>query len=149
MEEVTEIIEKDDRDSLVDSVESKMVQNFEPVHSPVDHLFTPGLYTRIIQMAAGSMITSKIHKTEHPFVILKGKVSVWTKEAGVVTLEAPFIGVTKPGTRRILYIHEDTVWATFHPTNLQTVEEIEEKIIEKHINPLLENPPSQPCLNNS
>ena len=26
-------------------------------------------------------------------------------------------GITYPGTRRVLFIHEDCRWTTFHPTN--------------------------------
>lgn len=126
--------------AMIDKLEATLIREFPKIECPLDHVFTPGLYTRVILMKAGSLITSKIHKTEHPFVVLKGKVSVWTKEAGAVTIEAPFLGVTQPGTKRVLYIHEDTIWATFHPTELKTVEEIEEVIIEKRVNPLLENP---------
>lgn len=85
-----------------------------PVECPLVHRFTPGLYVREIFMPKGALIVSKIHRTEHPYVISKGKVSVWT-EGGVLHLSAPHCGITKPGTRRVLYIHEDCVWTTFHP----------------------------------
>lgn len=146
--ELTELIEAcgalgvevpEDSLAMIDKLEVALLREYPVVECPLDHVFTPGLYTRTIFMKAGSLITSKIHKTEHPFVILKGKVSVWTKEQGAITIQAPFLGVTRPGTKRVLYIHEDTLWATFHPTDLKTVEEIEEVIIEKRTNPLLEN----------
>lgn len=127
---------------FVDSIEAKL-STLPPKECPLDHIFTPGLYTRIIQMDAGTLLTSKIHNTEHPFVILKGSVMCWTKELGVQTIAAPYIGVTKPGTRRILFIVEDTVWATFHPTTLTDLKEIEDLIIKKHENPLIEEANSQ------
>lgn len=49
------------------------------VEMPVVHRFTPGLYVREIFMAAGTLLTSKIHKTEHPYVVSKGRVSVLTE----------------------------------------------------------------------
>ena len=53
-------------------------------------------------------------------------------------LQAPYIGVTQPGTRRVLYIWEDSIWATSHPNpDNENLEQIEERIIEKHDNPLL------------
>jgi hypothetical protein len=99
---------------------------------PVTNRFTPGLYIREIFMPKGSLIISKIHKTEHPFIVSKGHAAVWTEESGVVQIKAPHTGITKPGTRRILYIHEDCIWTTFHPTTETDVARIEEQIIEPH-----------------
>ena len=33
--------------------------------------------------------------------------------------------ITKPGTKRVLYTHKDTVWVTFHATDKTTVEDLE------------------------
>lgn len=122
----------------VDELEVAMVDNFPIIHCPVTHRFTDGMYVREIFMPAGSLITSKIHKTQHQYFVLKGKVSVWIDEGIEQIIEAPFIGITEPGTRRVLYIHEDCIWATSHPNpDNETVEQIEERIIEKHDNLLL------------
>ena len=118
-----------DADAAIDLLQQKMMAHPAAI-CPVVHTFTPGLYSRQITMPAGSLITSKIHKTEHPFVISQGSVSVWLEGLGWNLLTAPHFGVTLPGTRRVLVVHEDTVWTTFHPTNLKTVEEIENEIIE-------------------
>ena len=127
-------------EEMIDELESVLTENFEPVICPLNHRFTDGLYVREIFMPAGSMITSKIHKTQHQYFILKGAVSVWIDEGKEIYLEAPYIGVTEPGTRRVLYIWEDCIWATAH-VNLDNEDEIEieERIIEKHDNPLLPN----------
>lgn len=101
------------------------------VEAPVEHIFTPGLYTRQITMLAGSMIISKIHKHRHPYVISKGRCSVFTREAGWVNLSAPFTGITEPGTERLLLIHEDTIWTTFHVTDETNLEKIEDHVIAK------------------
>lgn len=97
---------------------------------PLVHRFTPGMYIREIHMPKGALVVSKVHKTKHPFVILKGKVSVWSEENGVVNLEAPYTGITRPGTRRILYIHEDCIWTTFHATNETDLEKLEREIVD-------------------
>lgn len=96
---------------------------------PLVHRFTPGLYIREIFMPRGTLVISKIHKTEHPFVCLKGHCAVWTEEKGVVQVRAGDVGITKPGTRRILYMHESTVWVTFHPTTKTDLKEIENDVI--------------------
>lgn len=125
--------------NAIDHFEAEMLERFPIVECPLRHIFTDGLYTREITMPAGSLVTSKIHKTEHPFVVPRGTVSVWTDNEGEVLIKAPFVGITKPGTRRVLFVHEETVWLTFHadPSNCKDVDQIEERIIEKHSNPLL------------
>lgn len=115
----------------LDRLEADMEKSEHKVDLTVRHLFTPGLYIREIFMPAGTRLISKIHKTEHPYVISKGKVGVWTEEDGVVTIEAPHTGITKPGTRRLLYIYEDTIWSTFHVTSETDVKKIEDQIIFK------------------
>jgi len=104
----------------------------------VDH-FTPGLYVREFRAVAGCVIVSAKHGTEHPFVVSKGRVRVWTKEDGVVVYEAGHHGVTKPGTQRVLFVDEDLVWTTFHPTDKTSVEDIKREI-------LLPSPVSSACL---
>jgi hypothetical protein len=56
-------------------------------------------------------------------------------------IEAPYDGMTEPGTRRVLDVLEDTVFITVHynPTNTEDLEELEEWIIEPHTNHLIQN----------
>lgn len=103
--------------------------DFTPVECPLKHVFTPGLYSRTISMPRGSIITSRIHKTEHQFVVTKGVVRVFIEGKGWETITAPYIGVTKPMTRRVLLIAEDCTWTTFHATDKQTPEEVEAEIL--------------------
>jgi len=135
-----EIIEQKevDIDSRIDELEMAMLENFDVIDCPLNHRFTDGMYVREIFMPAGSFITSKIHKTQHQYFVLKGSVSVWIDGGEEHFIEAPYIGVTEPGTRRVLYVWEDCIWATSHPNpDNETVEQIEERIIEKRDNPLI------------
>ena len=109
-----------------------IMQQFPKVDAPLVHLFTPGLYCRQITMPTDSLVISKVHTTEHPFLISKGVVSVWIDGEGVKKFTAPYLGVTKAGTRRVLYIHEECVWTTFHVTDNTVVEEIEKEITCPH-----------------
>lgn len=80
---------------------------------------TPGLYTRQLTIPAETLITSAVHKTCHPFVITKGVVTVYNTFDNSQTLyKAGDRGITYPGARRVLYTHEETIWMTFHSTNL-------------------------------
>jgi hypothetical protein len=94
---------------------------------PTNHVFTPGLYVRQVFMKKGDLLTTRVHLSEHPFIISAGVVSMWDAENGVQTVQAHYTGITTPGTRRILYIHEDTIWSTCHPN--PTNETDPEKII--------------------
>ena len=139
------IRENDDR---LDELEVAMLENCEPVHCLTTHKFTDGMYIREIFMPAGSLITSKIHKTEHPYIVSYGKVAVSIDSEDWDEITAPYTGITKPGTRRVLYILEDCIWTTFHRIDdmkseyneiseeekENIVKEIEEKILEPHVN---------------
>jgi hypothetical protein len=101
--------------------------------NPIVHTFGEGFYMREISMPKGQLMTTGIHKKEHPFFILKGDVSVLTDE-GLIRITAPHRGVTKPGTKRLIYMHEDTVWITVHITDKKTIEEIHADVIAKDFN---------------
>lgn len=118
-------------ESKVDRMEA-ICAKLPQVDMPLVHRFTPGLYVREIRMPAGSLVISKRHKTEHPFVVSMGKVDVWTAGKGVERLSAPFTGITKPNTRRVIHVLEDTIWTTFHPTTETDIEKIEAQVIEPH-----------------
>ncbi len=135
-------------DNVIDELEAVILSNFDVVDCPVKHIFTNGMYIREIFMPAGSLITSKIHKTEHPYTVSYGVVAVSIDGGDWDQITAPYTGITKPGTRRVLYVIEDCIWTTYHPLedmksefNDLNVEEqekivnkIEEKILEPHIN---------------
>lgn len=130
-----------ENDERVDELEIFMAENYQIIDCPLVHRFTPGMYIREIFMPAGSLITSKIHKTEHPFTISKGKVAVSIDGKDWEEFEAPYTGITKPGTRRILYILEDCIWTTYHVNadNCEDLEKLEDKLIEKRENTLLKD----------
>jgi len=107
---------------------------------PLKHKFVDGAYVREIYMPAGMLLTSKIHKVKHPFFIMKGDVSVLnSEEGGAVRHKAPYWGITPANTKRILFIHEDTVWITVHITDSQDLEEIEKEIIAPSYKNILEH----------
>ena len=98
------------------------------VDCPTVHRFAGGVYFRETSAPAGTLVTTKIHLTEHPFMLLKGTVRVFTEGGGVVELTAPYCGVTKVGTRRACYCVTDVVWVTFHATESTDVAEIEKTL---------------------
>ena len=94
----------------------------------VKHTFAGGCYIREIYNPANHLIITKIHKKEHPFFLMKGSMSILTEE-GIQHIEAPYQGVTKPGTKRAIYTHEECVFITVHATESTLIEEIEEQVV--------------------
>jgi len=131
----------------MDEIEEQMLQ-CEPVQCRVHHEFFGGYYLREIFMPKGTAITSMMHNTEHNFFILTGKVKVMDENNGIQILEAPYIGVTKMGTRRLLEIIDDCTWVTVHKTDVlplgdsnsdinNAVDRVCDEIIEKRENKLI------------
>ena len=106
------------------------IAELDQVDLPVKHYFAPGLYCREIFMPSGSVVVGKIHKHSHMNVISKGKVRVST-EFGNEEFIAPHSFVSLPGTKRAVYVMEDCIWTTFHPTNETDLEKIEDHVIAK------------------
>lgn len=94
------------------------------------HHFAPGAYGREMILPKGSLVVGKIHKHAHLNFVMKGRVTVGTEE-GVRTIVAPAVFVSQPGTKRVVYAHDETVWVTVHVTTSTNLEEIEEQVIAK------------------
>ena len=138
-----------ENDSRIYELEATIIQEVDSlIDAPLVHKFTDGMYIREIFMPAGSLWTSKIHKTEHPYVVSYGKVAVSIDADEWYEITAPYTGITTPGTRRVLFILEDCIWTTFHRIDgmksefndlseeeiKEIVKGIEDKILEPHIN---------------
>jgi hypothetical protein len=135
----------------IDEVERRLVEQFQadqaptlggtPDITPIKNHFTPGLYCREIFMPKGAVVTSRVHRYRHPFVVSAGECVVYAGGAPSIDswqhITAPHFGITEPGTRRILVILEDTTWTTFHVTDKTDVEEIVKDILVDYENPLL------------
>tara|TARA_Y100001938_G_scaffold141868_1_gene212259 strand:- start:1311 stop:1904 length:594 start_codon:yes stop_codon:yes gene_type:complete len=95
--------------------------------NPVKHTFAGGCYIREIFNPANELIVTKIHKKEHPFFLMSGSMSILT-ENGIEYIKAPHQGITKPGTKRVIYTHEECVFITVHSTENTSIEEVEDEV---------------------
>lgn len=125
---------KENRQKIL-NLEAAMFQaaaegTLEPLDFPLKHHHAEGSYAREMLIEKGRVIVGKIHKHSHVNVISQGKVSVMTED-GLQLLTAPLTFVSKPGTKRIVYAHEDTIWTTIHVTEETDLEKIEEQVIAK------------------
>ena len=112
----------------VRDVQKQLSQSPDVIDVPVQHHFAPGVYMRQMDAAAGTLVVSKMHRTEHFIFFLKGSCSVLTDD-GVELIKAPCVLRTMPGTKRIGYFHEDSSWITVHPTEETDLEKIEQQVI--------------------
>jgi hypothetical protein len=96
--------------------------------NPVKHTFAGGCYVREIYNPANELIITKIHKKEHPFFLMKGEMSILTED-GIEHIKAPYQGVTKIGTKRAIYTHEECIFITVHATENTTIEDVEDEVV--------------------
>jgi len=102
---------------------------------PLKHTFADGMYIRQITVPAKVLTVTKIHAKEHPFFLLKGTISILTEE-GIKKFTAPYSGITKSGTKRIIYHHDEVVLTTVHRTDETDIEKIEAEVTAKSFDEL-------------
>jgi quercetin dioxygenase-like cupin family protein len=96
---------------------------------PTEHTFGPGFYARTITLPPGTVLTGKVHSTEHIFIVSKGDITLVTEE-GRKRVQAPFQAVCKPGTKRAGYAHTETVCTNVHVTPETDLAKLEAALIE-------------------
>ncbi len=97
---------------------------------PLEHSFADGLYIRKLTVPARTLTVTKIHAVNHAFFLQQGTISVLTEE-GIKKFTAPYQGITKAGTKRIIYHHDEVIFTTVHSTKETDIEKIEVEVIAK------------------
>lgn len=92
------------------------------------HYHAKGLYARELFIPKGTVATGKVHIHEHLNFVTLGEVTVMTED-GPVRIKAPHVLVSKPGTKRAVYAHEDTIWTTVHATEETEVAALEASLV--------------------
>lgn len=116
--------------TTIDKIEAyeTLARQVPQVDLPLEHIFAPGIYCRHLSIPKGIMLTGKIHKTKHLNILLKGKMKVLI-ENELRVIEAPFIVVSPPGTKRIAEALEDCIWLTVHATDETNISKLEEDLV--------------------
>jgi len=120
-------------ESRIQGREGVLTGDAKDSYNPLKHTFAGGCYVREIFMPVGQLLVTKIHKKKHPFFLMSGEMSILTED-GVQRIQAPYNGITHPGTKRIIYTHTDCVLVTVHATDKTDVESVEEEVIAKDFN---------------
>jgi len=95
---------------------------------PLQQDLTNGLYTREVFMPKGTLVVSFIHKQDHPSFVLEGEASVLLDDGQIVKYKQGDKIMTKTGTQRVLFMHEDTRWVCVYRTNAKTFLEAEKDV---------------------
>lgn len=111
----------------IDLLEAHM-RAMPQVELPLQHGFGHGFYTRALLIPAGTVVTGKVHATEHIFMVTQGDISIVTDE-GVVRVQAPYQSIGRPGTKRAVYAHADTVCVNVHITTETDLDKLEAALI--------------------
>tara|TARA_R100000541_G_scaffold33012_1_gene41704 strand:+ start:3439 stop:3891 length:453 start_codon:yes stop_codon:yes gene_type:complete len=101
---------------------------------PLKHTFADGIYVRQMSMDKGTIVVGAIHKHLHVWFLLTGHISVATEETTEDYI-APCYVVATPGTKRVIYANEESIFVNIHknPTNSQNIEWLEKEIVAKDI----------------
>lgn len=93
----------------------------------LDHYFAKGVYGRKLTIPKGHFVVGKIHKYSHIVMFLTGDITV-VSEQGRNRIQAPYIAVSPAGAKRAFYAHEDTMMMTFHGTECEDIDKIEDEL---------------------
>lgn len=104
--------------------------SLEPVHR-----FADGIYAREMTIPEGSLIISHVHRERHLCVCSKGRIVVFTVGGGTRVVTAPATVVSEPGTQRVGFALEDTVWTSFHGTSETDLGVLESTLYDKQVVP--------------
>ena len=103
------------------------IQAGETIDLEVSHHFTDGAYVRELRVPEGIVLVGKMHRTAH-VLIVTGDVTI-INGAARERITGTRVLHTKPGTKRAIVAHADSVLITMHVTPETDVDEIERAII--------------------
>ena len=91
------------------------------------HDFAPGIYLRQMTMNEDSVVLGAVHKRDHAWFLLKGYITV-VSEDGEQDYEAPYLGFSKAGIQRVIYVHEESIFQNVfnNPNDIKDIDLLEE-----------------------
>ena len=103
------------------------------VHSdnfPLKHTFADGIYIRQMDMKSDSMVIGAIHNHLHAWFLLTGHLMVVTEDTTEEFI-APCYVLATPGSKRVIYAMEDSIFVNIHknPNNIKDIKELEDEIV--------------------
>lgn len=94
------------------------------------HHFAGGMYCRKIKIPRGTVVVSKVHKTEHFFIGCEGELQV-AGQGETYTIRPGDVVPSPVGTKRVVHALTDVVVLTVHKTDKTVADdELEAELIE-------------------
>jgi precorrin-6B methylase 1 len=95
------------------------------------HHHCNGVYIRQMTVPQGTVLVGKVHKEENFFMLVAGDMTVMGDDGRIIRVQAPFMIVTKPGTKRVGFAHTQCIVLNIHgnPDNETDQEVLEERFI--------------------
>ena len=95
----------------------------------VDHVFTPGLYTRTMRAESGAMIVGRIHKISSVNILSKGSISISENGAEPITYIAPCVWESPANSQKIGMTFSEVILTNVYPTDKTDIESVEQQIL--------------------
>lgn len=103
---------------VVQDVKSVM-RKLPQVELPTEHFFATHLYGRAVSRPFDTTIAGAVHRREHFYIVLRGRVAVYGDGNPAQIYEQGTIVVSKPGTERLVVALEDSVCMTVHYISIE------------------------------
>ena len=123
------------QDFLITNADGKNIEGTgkEVLHSenfPLKHTFVDGVYVREMKFKKDSAVVGAIHKHLHVWFLLYGRLFIATEDFQEEYI-APCYVVAKPGSKRVIYAAEDSLFVNIHanPENITDIEELEKQLV--------------------
>ena len=123
---------------LIENTDGKNIisDKGEVVHCeqfPLKHSFADQVYVRQMDMKKDTLVVGAIHNHLHVWFLLTGSLTVVTETSQEDYL-APCYVISKPGVKRVIYAHEDSIFVNIHknPDNTEDIDELEARIVSKN-----------------
>jgi hypothetical protein len=100
---------------------------------PLKHSFADQIYVRQMNMKKDTLVVGAIHNHLHVWFLLTGSLTIVT-ETSSEDFIAPCYVISKPGAKRVIYAHEDSIFVNIHknPDNIKDIDELEAIIVSKN-----------------
>jgi len=97
---------------------------------PIKHGFADQIYLREMTMQAGQIVIGAIHNHQHIWFLMKGKVTI-NDNGEIIDHIAPCYMISEPGSKRIIYAHEHSIFVNIHknPSNTKDIKELENELV--------------------
>lgn len=92
---------------------------------PVEHEFADGVYFRKMRAPANSLVIGMRHRYRTLNILLEGEVTYYGGDSiPCMRVKAPASFTSDAMTRKLLFFHKESVFATVHPTFETDTDEI-------------------------